>query len=811
MQLALQKSKERERRRRTSTPTIESGIHAPKFRGANLEIQSYTNLEWMLSGPAETGKTWAALWRLDSLLRSTPRVKATLARKIQSTIYGTVLVTWEAIQELRAALGYPRAMAFGGEKPQWYSYPNGSRLWVGGLDNPQKILSSERDFIYINQAEEVSLQDWEYCITRATGRGAVVEDTMVFGDCNPGSEDHWILKRATLKVFYSKHKDNPSLYTDSGELTKQGVKSIAALQSLTGIRKKRLYEGQWVGAEGLYFENFDPELGGLHVIEPHSIPGDALIWGALDWGYKHPLAFGLFTENDDGIELIWEHVQHKMMIPHHCRAIRRGLEMLEIGDWRLNEIVAGHDVFAERGGSDDNDARTFAQRFLESVDPDTKEANGFDLSYANIARIPGWNELETRLGNPDPAVMIAPSLRIWSTCTRTIATLTRLVHNPRDSEDVLKVNADPLTGEGGDDCFVAGTLVEAFEGPMPIETLRSGDLLLTRDGFRKAKAIWNSRKNATVLTATLSNGATLTATPNHPFWIEGKGWNYMDTLRYGDIMTPLWQNDQRLIAFPSMASRFEGIQNQDIFIYEAITSQVATMLSEEFRLFMSKYGKPLMVRLLADVISTIKTETLSTTNYRIWNALLRQNTLRNIWLSLNDWLQPGQSLKRFDLLHPLGTSLALAVSGIAKTPSSLGKEEKQAVESASNAAMSLIRELFSQTDFVRTSARLNGEEMPDLMTSRYPASNAANPSLRTNMTSGDFAQENVPALRLVDLVETGKADTFSIHVEGNHEFYANGVLVKNCGDMIRYGVMARVNVVSSLPAVGGTRSGYSVR
>jgi hypothetical protein len=138
--------------------------------------------------------------------------------------------------------------------------------------------------------------------------------------------------------------------------------------------------------------------------------------------------------------------------------------MLNIGDWRLNEIVGGHDLWIVRGGSNDEDEKTFAQKFLESVDPETGEPNGFDLTKANIARIPGWNELENRLGNPDPAVRIAPTLKIWSTCTKTIATMTRLVHNPRDPEDVLKVNADPLTGEGGDDCFVAGTPVQTAYG-----------------------------------------------------------------------------------------------------------------------------------------------------------------------------------------------------------------------------------------------------------------------------------------------------------------------------------------------------------
>lgn len=425
---------------------------SPRFRGANLEIQSYRGREFILAGPSETGKTWATLWLLDSLLRSTPGAKATLLRKVQSTIYSTCIVTWQTIQELRYAMGEGKPEEYGGQSPKLYIYPNGARLWCGGLDHANKILSGERDFIYVNQAEELILEDWETLLTRTTGRGAVTKTPMLFGDCNPGHADHWIKQRPNLKLFTSRHEDNPSLFTDSGVMTAQGVRTMADLDSLTGIRKKRLRFGLWVGAEGLFFETFDEEIGGRHVIQPHSIPGDALVWGALDYGFKHPLAFGLFTENEDGIEMIGEHVAHKWLIPHHAKAIYRLYESLGISSWRVQQIVAGHDVFAQRGGEEESDARTIAQKFASAKDPETGLPVPIHLEHADISRVSGWAELLTRLGNPDPKVNVEPTLRIWATCTNTIATITRLVHNPRDAEDVLKTNADPLTGEGGDDC-----------------------------------------------------------------------------------------------------------------------------------------------------------------------------------------------------------------------------------------------------------------------------------------------------------------------------------------------------------------------
>lgn len=466
------------RQEKTDAPTI---LHAPSFRGANLEIQSYAGAEWMLSGPAETGKTWATLWRLDSLLRSTPRVKATLARKVQADIYGTVLVTWEAIQEMRAAMGQPRAIAYGGEKPQWYNYVNGSRLWVGGLDKPGKILSAERDLIYINQAEQITKDDWEYCLTRATGRGAVLSQTMLFGDCNPGPEDHWIIKRQTLKVFHSKHVDNPSLYTDAGEQTAQGVKSITRLQSLTGINKKRLYFGLWVGAEGLFFEEFDPEDGRV-VIDPFPIPADWPVWLALDYGFGHPTAIGLFTRDSEGVVyLIAEHVQHKWLPPLHCRAIRRQAALLKALDrrgkpidglpWdRVQGFYAGHDVFYQRGATD---GRTIADQYRDSMDPETGEPNGFNLEHADVARVAGAAELLTRFGNKEMG--IDPTIKIFSTCRRTISCLTRMVTDPKDAQDVLKVDVD-VNGEGGDDPYDMlryGVMTQYHEPQQPAQSYSS--------------------------------------------------------------------------------------------------------------------------------------------------------------------------------------------------------------------------------------------------------------------------------------------------------------------------------------------------
>lgn len=229
---------ELERRRRTAMGKL-------RFRGASLKAQTITDNEWIIAGPAETGKTFASMYRLHYELSRTPNARATIVRKVRAALTGTALETWRRVVKIGGLL--PRE--YGGESASIYIYPNGAKCYVGGLDNRNKILSGERDFIYVNQAEELDVKDWETLTTRTTGRGAVTKTPMLFGDCNPADPEHWILQRAqagSLTILHSNHTDNPSLYDDKGNETEQGKRTMRILQSLTGARYARLYLGEWV-------------------------------------------------------------------------------------------------------------------------------------------------------------------------------------------------------------------------------------------------------------------------------------------------------------------------------------------------------------------------------------------------------------------------------------------------------------------------------------------------------------------------------------------------------------------------------------
>lgn len=265
-----------------------------EWRGGNLALIQSRDSEVIASGPAETGKTWAACYKAHYNCREYPGAQGALVRKIAASIPGTVLVT------MRRIIGKFPVEYYGGEKnPERIIYPNGSQIWIGGMDNPTKILSGERDFFQVCQAEELSVDDWEVMTTRATGRGSVMPYTQVFGDCNPSGSLHHLRQRASaghLRMINTTHRDNPTLYNADGTLTEQGTRTIARLSALTGVRRKRLFEGIWATAEGAVYENFDPT---VHVKERPDAEFKAW-YLAMDEGYTNPAVILLVGEDSDG-------------------------------------------------------------------------------------------------------------------------------------------------------------------------------------------------------------------------------------------------------------------------------------------------------------------------------------------------------------------------------------------------------------------------------------------------------------------------------------------------------------------------------
>lgn len=258
----------------------------------------------MIHGPAETGKTIASLHLVNWFCWQYPNLKVAMIRKVAADLWGSIVSDFEEFVikmpkgENKNADGVTK---YGGEKPEFYQYPNGTRIWIGGMDHPGKILSAQRDLVYTNQTEEFEQNDWETIGTRTTGRAGVLRPGRLIGDCNPGPSTHWIIaldEAGSLKMIKSFHQDNPTLYDpQTGVMTAQGRISIGRLDKLTGVRYKRLRLGQWVAAEGVVYETWDPT---VHANRDRPI-GDIIYYiGSIDWGLTNPGVIQIWGVDGDG-------------------------------------------------------------------------------------------------------------------------------------------------------------------------------------------------------------------------------------------------------------------------------------------------------------------------------------------------------------------------------------------------------------------------------------------------------------------------------------------------------------------------------
>lgn len=290
-------------------------------QGACRELFRARDPEVLLSGPAGTGKSRATLEKLHLQMLKYPRARGLILRKTQASLGSTALVTWREHVATEALLtGEVQYYGGSAEEPPQYRYRNGSKIMLGGMDNPTKIMSSEYDVIYVQEAIELSEGDWDAASTRL--RNGRMPYQQLMADTNPSTPTHWLKQRCnrgTCRIIESRHTDNPVLFDAFGQLTERGRAYMAALDRLTGPRLARLRDGMWVAAEGQIFEGWDDA---VHLIDRFEPPADwPRIW-AVDFGFTHPFVWQEWVVDPDGRLILYREIFHtKRLVEDHARTI----------------------------------------------------------------------------------------------------------------------------------------------------------------------------------------------------------------------------------------------------------------------------------------------------------------------------------------------------------------------------------------------------------------------------------------------------------------------------------------------------------
>lgn len=306
-------------------------VHEYRPRGAALDLLNCRAKEVLMAGPAGTGKSRACLEKLHFMALANPGLRALMLRKTLNSLTATGLVTFQTHVAAKAiAAGDMKWFGGSQKEPPAWKYTNKSTIVVGGMDNPDKVMSSEYDVIYVQEATDLVEDEWEKCTTRL--RNGAISFQQIIADCNPSGPVHWLRHRCDKGLtteLLSRHEDNPIYFNEDGTMTAVGADYMATLDRLTGVRYLRLRKGIWAAAEGVIYEDFDPS---HHIIDRFEIPRHWTRYWVVDFGYVHPFVLQCWAVDEDGRLYLYREIFHtKRTVDQHAKDILREVADLPPG------------------------------------------------------------------------------------------------------------------------------------------------------------------------------------------------------------------------------------------------------------------------------------------------------------------------------------------------------------------------------------------------------------------------------------------------------------------------------------------------
>jgi phage terminase large subunit len=272
--------------------------------GVLQDMMHAQDSELLVYGGAGTGKTSACMAKIHRLCMEYPGIRCLVARKVKADVAETAL---KAYEELVLGSGHPLLKGASRFNRRFYAYPNGSKIIVGGMDASSRVMGTDYDLVYVTEANELHLEDWERLTTRL--RNNRMPFQQMLADTNPSSPSHFLFKRmqaGNIKYLKSNIEDNPAYFNyKKGEFTKEGIAYLKRFENVTGVRYKQLRLGEWIMAEGAVFEDYDAQ---RHIIYEPRLPAFRYYIASVDFGYAPGagvlLVFGV--TKDDTMILVHE-------------------------------------------------------------------------------------------------------------------------------------------------------------------------------------------------------------------------------------------------------------------------------------------------------------------------------------------------------------------------------------------------------------------------------------------------------------------------------------------------------------------------
>lgn len=337
---------------------------------------------------------------------------------------------------------FPDFRQYWHESKKLLTLPNGSTLQFCHCNNEVDVdLYQGREFHDLGIDEAGQWTEAMFRKLQGSNRSSkpgIKARTILTG--NPGGIGHTWLKRIFIEHRFNERERSEdynfiqALVDDNPALIENDPDYVHRLNTEPNEALRKAYRyGDWDIFAGQYFGELRRE---VHLVKPFEIPIHWNRFGAYDFGFNHPAAFGWFASDQDGnVYLYREMVKAQQRIDQFAEGINRYPDTA-----RLSPVVAGWDCWAKKAILKQGTPPTIAEEFLN---------HNIILTRAKIDRVQGATQLRNHLawqGKPDGR----PRLFIFDTCPITFDTLNRMQVDPDEPEDVLKQDAtdgDPLSGD----------------------------------------------------------------------------------------------------------------------------------------------------------------------------------------------------------------------------------------------------------------------------------------------------------------------------------------------------------------------------
>lgn len=246
----------------TSLPTTPTSRLTAKQQEANRLLGSPAR-NVMLRGGSRSGKTFLLVRAVIQRAINAPGSRHVIFRFRFNHVKTSV---WSDTMPKVLKLCFPSIRARFDKTDFYLELPNGSQVWIGGLDDKErveKILGQEYATLYFNESSQIPWGSVDTAMSRLAQRcelapeiakatGRTFLSLKAYFDCNPPSKLHWSyqLFRTKVKPGTKEALPNPGDYVEMKVNPADNAENLPSeyfdvLASMSSAKRLRFEAGEW--------------------------------------------------------------------------------------------------------------------------------------------------------------------------------------------------------------------------------------------------------------------------------------------------------------------------------------------------------------------------------------------------------------------------------------------------------------------------------------------------------------------------------------------------------------------------------------